>query len=188
MTETRDPSLESDPGDDASEATNGPDAGVDLTDEVDCALSLIAVVESRVPEPYRLEIVRALLPQAIGRGTGDVTPSTVTRPRAASTGSRLQLAPYASVLSTPGKMLLKALVALEATSLQLGIEWMTPSEIERFLAERARVPSVYRTNLSNALRAARDLVDRRRRGRAYEYRITRRGRAALERDLAIGGS
>ncbi len=167
-------------------AAASPFVGPDLTDEVDRVLSLIAIVESRVPAPYRLEIVRALLPHAVGTTASDST--QMTSARTGPTGSRIQLAPYASVLSTPGKMLLKALVALEATRLQLGIEWMTPSEIERFLAERARVRPVYRTNLSNALRAARDLVDRRRRGRAYEYRITSRGRAALERDLAIAGS
>ena len=158
----------------------------DVSEEVDRALSLIAIVEHRVPEAYRIEIVRALLPRAIGKSASE--PGTAVPRRAGSDSSRLRLARYASVLATPGKMLLKALVALEATSVQLGIEWMTPSEIERFLAERGRVRSVYRTNVSNALRAARELVDRRRRGRAYEYRITDRGRAAIERDLAIAGS
>ncbi len=159
---------------------------IDLSDEVDRVLSLIDLVESRVPETYRVEIVRALLPHAVGKSVSE--PSSAPQARPGSVTSRLRLARYAPVLATSGKMLLKALVALEVTSMQLGIEWMTPSEIERFLAERGRVRSVYRTNLSNALRAARDLVDRRRRGRAYEYRITDRGRAALERDLAIVGS
>jgi hypothetical protein len=162
-----------------------PQTGLDLSREVDGALSLIDLVERRVPEAYRVEIVRVLLPRAVGISAIEPSPAAPTR--AESGSSRLQLARYVTVLATSGKTLLKALVALEATSEQLGIEWMTPSEIERFLAERGRVRSVYRTNVSNSLRAARDLVDRRRRGRGYEYRITDRGRAALERDLAIAG-
>lgn len=175
----------------ASDSTGGPAdtehaPGLDLSRQVDGALSLIAMVERRVPEAYRVEIVRALLPGAVGSPTS--TTAAAAAPRAESGTSRLRLGRYAPVLATSGKTLLKALVALEATSSQLGIGWMTPSEIERFLAERGRVRSVYRTNVSNSLRAARDLADRRRRGRGYEYRITDRGRAALERDLAIAGS
>ena len=185
MSEPPNPSLKSTPSEAEPTEIQRRATSV-LSDEVDRALSLIAIVESRVPETYRVEIVRALLPHAVGAPATEISASS--RQRAESGASRLQLARYAPVLATSGKMLLKSLVALEATSAQLGIEWMTPSEIERFLAERGRVRSVYRTNVSNALRAARDLVDRRRRGRAYEYRITDRGRAALERDLAIAGS
>ncbi len=186
MSEPRDPASTPAPGAESESAEAGQHAGGDLSDEVDRVLSLIAIVEKRVPEAYRVEIVRVLLPRAIGKSEREL--GTTVPPHAEAGTSRLRLARYVPVLAASGKMLLKALVALEATSLQLGIEWMTPSEIERFLAERGRVRSVYRTNVSNALRAARDLVDRRRRGRAYEYRITERGRAALDRDLAIAGS
>ena len=186
MSEAHDPAPPPAPGAGSESAEAGQHAGLDLSGEVDRVLSLIAIVEKRVPAAYRVEIVRALLPRAIRKSASDL--GTKVAPHAEPGSSRLRLARYAPVLAASGKMLLKALVALEATSVQLEIEWMTPSEIERFLAERGRVRSVYRTNVSNALRAARELVDRRRRGRAYEYRITERGRAALERDLAIAGS
>jgi hypothetical protein len=99
---------------------------------------------------------------------------------------RLDLSLFASILGGSGRMLQKSLVALEVSRSQLGIDWLTPAEIERFLIERGRVRTAYRTNISNALSGARHLVDRRRRGRGYEYRITAPGRELLEREVRLG--
>lgn len=160
--------------------------------------SLIDLVQSEIPAEYRDEIFRQLLPRAIGEPPQAHRPPPSTAMAMDQThvevaagpidSSRLTLARYASILAAPGRTLLKALAALDAGDTQLGIDWMTPAEIERFLVERARVRSVYRTNISNALRGARPLADRRRHGRGYEYRITMPGRDALERELAILGS
>ena len=160
--------------------------------------SLIDLVQSEIPAEYRDEIFRQLLPRAIGEPPQAHRPSPSTGVAMDQTqveaaagpidSSRLTLARYAAILAAPGRTLLKALAALDAGDTQLGIDWMTPAEIERFLVERTRVRSVYRTNISNALRGARPLADRRRHGRGYEYRITLPGREALERELAILGS
>ena len=168
--------------------------------------SLVAYLEDRVPPRYRVELFRALLPRVLarmptgwpgpgGRGTFDPLPHPALARRTpppesadvASLRQQLDLSPYASVLAAPGRTLLKAMVALDAAARQLDVSWMTPSEIERLLSERARVRSIYRTNISNALRSALDWVDRRRRGRAYEYRLTASGRARLRRQLDLAG-
>ncbi len=156
-------------------------------------VELIRAIEAEIPAKYRVEVFRALttpitsppdLPRAHEPPRPEAAPLV---PASAAIRSRLNLSSYAGVLAAPGRTLLKALVGLNATASQLGVDWMTPSEIERFLVDRARVPHVYRTNISNALRGARQLVDRRRRGRGYEYRITLTGREALEREQKVLG-
>lgn len=166
----------------------GPEYG---SDRLARLVGLIRAIEQQVPEPYRVEVLRILAAaeetaERRASPDGQRIESPLTPPSAPSR-SRLNLSSYAGVLGSPGRTLLKALVALDATASQLGVDWMTPSEIERFLVDRARVPHVYRTNISNALRGARQLVDRRRRGRGYEYRITLTGREALEREQKVLG-
>jgi hypothetical protein len=167
---------------------------------------LASLVESSVPSGYRQEAFRALArwqlrgdlqplsPRGLGQDHPDSPPAThggqnagVGRLERPALG-RLALGAYSGILAAPGRMLMKSLVALEVSRTQLGIEWLAPAEIERFLVERARVRSAYRTNISNALSGARQLVDRRRRGRGYEYRLTAGGRQVLDRELRIDGS
>lgn len=165
------------------------------TERIDAALELIKEIEARVPTEYRVPLFKALV-----RGHGAAVPAVrpsggldgdraalPAEPPAAADWVGIDLAPYAKSLAGPGRLLVKALITLEIVATQMSVDWMTPAEIERFLVERARASHVYRTNVSNALRRARGLVDRRRRGRAYEYRITEAGRVVVEREIAIFG-
>lgn len=157
--------------------------------------SLIDILDAEIPSDYRVELFRLVAPSLLPasrleapRGEGAPTPAGSEEEDSPTLArKRLDLAPYAPVLNQPGKNTLKALAALEAGRDQLGIDWMTPAEVERMLVERAGVRSVYRTNLSNALGKAAGLADRRRRGRGYEYRITPTGRESLHRELALAG-
>ncbi len=157
--------------------------------EIERALELINEIESRVPAEYRVTLFEVLLADLRGetgvRGRPRQEPST--DPQSATAWVGIDLETYAKALSGPGRLLAKALITLEIVDSQMHIDWMTPAEIERFLVERARATHVYRTNVSNALRRARGLVDRRRRGRAYEYRLTEAGRSVVEREIAILG-
>lgn len=162
---------------------------------------LIRQLEDDIPESYRAAVLRFLLPRVWEDGgvpsgrplaripREDAAPGRRELDTAASRleARPIDIAPFSELLAQPGKNLLKALAALEVARTQLDVEWMTPSEIERFLTERAGLSSIYRTNLSNALRSAREGADRRRRGRGYEYRITDRGRTLLRRELEILG-
>ena len=180
-------------------------------DEIRNLRSLIEVIEHNIPERHHRIVLREALRRALAparptapaeedrRVDHDVprrepsapamgpepSPGGV-RPIPARDGVELDLARYAVVLAEPGRTLLKGLVALDVAETQLAIPWMTPAEIETLLRRRARVAPIYRTNLSNALRDARGLIDRRRRGRAYEYRLTDAGRNHLYRALALG--
>lgn len=164
------------------------------------ARTLIDIIDAEIPPPYRVELFRILAPElvterrrpavaqersAVARAAEGAPAARRPEPRLERT--RLDLATYAAVLAQPGKNLLKALVALEVARDQLGFDWMTPAEVERLLADRAGVRSVYRTNLSNALSKAPGMADRRRRGRGYEYRITSLGRETLHREAALLG-
>lgn len=163
-------------------------------EQVSRVRSLIEILQAEVPPAFRQEVFRQLLPAALLGSAAVSAAARPTPPPPAESGalvigaSHLDLSRYAVLLAGPGRTLVKALAALDAAQEQLGIDWMSPSEIERFLTERARVRSVYRTNISNALRGARQMVDRRRRGRGYEYRITLPGKEALEREVTILGS
>jgi hypothetical protein len=168
------------------------DAPISLEGGLDRAIEVIEAVESRLPESYRVAAFRVLLaaelhvgPLAGGVRQAEVPASPGRVPNADWVG--IELAPYVNALAGPGRLLPKALITLEIVAKQIQAEWMTPSEIERFLVERARATHIYRTNVSNALRRAPGLVDRRRRGRAYEYRITEAGRLVVEREIAILG-
>lgn len=154
------------------------------------ARRLVDEIDSRFPSGYRRAVLRALLPltlaevPASGRGGMADAPDRVSRPPSTRA---LDTDRYVPILAAPGRTLLKALAALEMASSQLGITWMSPTEIERLLKRRLHLRSIYRSNLSSALSTAQDLVERRGRGRGYEYRITRKGRRKLERELAILG-
>lgn len=187
------------PGGTGSEGTEAGDQPPVSPRVVSRARTLIDIIDAEIPPPYRVELFRILVPGLVtdrrrptvaeGRPTvaraDDGAPAVRPEPRLERT--RLDLATYAAVLAQPGKNLLKALVALEVARDQLGIDWMTPAEVERLLADRAGVRSVYRTNLSNALSKAPGMADRRRRGRGYEYRITSLGRETLHREAALLG-
>lgn len=166
--------------------------------------SLIEILESELPPGYRGETYRILAPRLLRdaareskareRPVPERAPDYVSGRQAggAEEGAgietaELNLAPYAGLLSGPGNTRLKALAALDVAASQLGVFWMKPAEVERLLIERAGARSIYRTNLSTALSKARGLVDRRRRGRGYEYRITDLGRDTLHRELALLG-
>lgn len=155
---------------------------------------LAGLVEERLPPRYRTAAFRLLAEAALAGRTGPREPAlpepsqAVPPPMPSPTTERhLDLAAYAPIFAAPGRILLKALAVLDVARRQLGVEWMTPSEIERFLTERARVRSAYRTNISNALRGARHLAERRRRGRGYEYALTSQGSDLLERERSLLG-
>ncbi len=157
-------------------------------DEISRALVLIGAIEDRVPAEYRVPLFSALLGGGVDRAESERRRDSATEASpAAPEWVGIDLGAYVKALSGPGRLLEKALITLEIVVTQMGVEWMTPAEIERFLVERARATHVYRTNVSNALRRARGLVDRRRRGRAYEYRLTEAGAAVVEREIAILG-
>jgi len=158
--------------------------------EIERALRLISTIESKVPAEYRVTLFTALLGSGLdtgGEGDERGRQDSAAESQSAAAWVGIDLGAYAKALAGPGRLLAKALITLDIVLTQMGIDWMTPAEIERFLVERARATHVYRTNVSNALRRAPGLVDRRRRGRAYEYRITEAGRAVVERELAILG-
>lgn len=159
--------------------------------DIQRALELIHAIESKVPAEYRVALFAALLGADLGAGAragGGQRLDSVAETQSAADWMGIDIGAYAKVLAGPGRLLVKALITLEIVVTQMSIDWMTPAEIERFLIERARATHVYRTNLSNSLRRARGLVDRRRRGRAYEYRITEAGRAVVVREVTIVGS
>jgi len=156
--------------------------------EIQRALELIQAIESQVPAEYRVTLFTALFEEDLGEGAAArQRQDSAAEAQSAADWVGIDLGAYAKALAGPGRLLAKALITLEIVDTQMNIDWMTPAEIERFLVERARATHVYRTNVSNALRRARGLVDRRRRGRAYEYRITEAGRAVVEREIAILG-
>jgi hypothetical protein len=150
---------------------------------LDRARELIDQVEAGVPAPYRVAVFTELF-RDHGASPGGAGAAAVSGEDAVAWAG-VELGPYLTALEGPGRLLAKALTTLAVVRDQLDVEWMTPAEIERFLVERARARHVYRTNLSNVLRGARGLVDRRRRGRAYEYRLTDAGDARVRRDAAL---
>lgn len=180
--------------------------GSRVTPEVISRLSsLIQILETELPADYRVETYRLLAPSLVrtpaspdDRDTGSTGAADPAEPSGSAVpagirgtpdieSGRLDLAAYTGVLSTTGKTLLKSLAALEIAGMQLGVNWLTPAEIERLLVDRAGARSIYRTNVSTALSQARGLADRRRRGRGYEYRLTAQGRETLHRELALAG-
>ena len=89
---------------------------------------------------------------------------------------------YDKVFSKKGKNLDKSLLILSIGS-ENGLEWLTPSEVTVILKEKARVAGIYTTNISNALKDSRNLVDRRSRGIGYEYRLMRKGEDYVQKLL-----
>lgn len=153
-------------------------------------------VDARIPARYRREAFRALARRVVS-GPDPVQNHVVSAEHELSRGEasaasgspepaagvRMGLAAFAQLLTSPGRVLLKALAALQAAADQTDLEWMTPAEIEHLLREQGGTAGIYRTNVSNALRASRGLVDRRRRQRGFEYRITTLGRQTLASEL-----
>ncbi len=168
------------------------------TQHIEDAVRWISAIDREVPAPYRATVLESLLALARdselperSEGATRGTPRETRPPTESVTSLQddlgIDLERYAHALAGPGRLRSKALITLDIVATQLGVDWMTPGEIERFLVDRARATHVYRTNVSNALRGARGLVDRRRRGRAYEYRLTEAGRVVVDREVAILG-
>lgn len=185
---------------DASPLTSSV-ASDSVSDPLDRLAKLAGEVESRIPARYRREAFRALaqravqLVDALGSIGERLESPPASAPMDAPTrppegpalrsfdGAGQELGLDRRLLQAPGKPLLKALLVLQVAADGLGHAWLTPSEIERLLTERGGASGVYRSNLSNALRASTGLVERRQRGRGFEYRITAAGRAMLATEL-----
>lgn len=85
--------------------------------------------------------------------------------------TRLDLGEY-DILLSKGDLLTKCLVVLYILNRQLGIEDLTPPEMERIL-KHLGIPSAYKTNISNTLRNSRRYVTRTKEGKRYKYALTR---------------
>lgn len=137
---------------------------------------LLRFLEESVPERYRERLLDHLLPRILG-----------SRPSPAGTAARGAdpLETYRPLLERRGDTLLKALAGLRLGEVLLGLEWMTPREIVDLLRDDAGVRSLYRSNVSNALREATREVRRRRRGRGFEYALGADGRRQLDREVRL---
>lgn len=138
--------------------------------------ALFRYVEERVPQPFRERVLDHLLPRVLAPAPG---------PPATPEASSDPLETYHPLLERRGDTLVKALVGLRLGELLLGVQWMTPREIVDLLREDAGVPSLYRSNVSNALREASREVRRRRRGRGFEYSLVAAGRRHLDREVKL---
>jgi hypothetical protein len=160
-------------------------------------VDLFSYLDNRVPAPYRSAVLTYLLPRALPMPAVRKLQSPPPRPgrpaaaqrlaAEAQSGERLEIDPYAVILSRRGETLLKAMAVLHFAATTLSIRWMTPTEIARLIGELDDTHGVYRSNLSNALRKEQDFVSRRPRGRGYEYGLTARGRAQVARELRLLG-
>ena len=169
-------------------------------DEEDRLLDLLDYLEDKIPAAYRAAVLSFLLPRAITDArvlTEPGAPSVVDRdghlkgPAAGSHGDKEKeegissLEAYHTLVARRGDTLLKALASLRFAETQLGIRWLTPTEIVRLLGDLDDDHHVYRSNVSNVLRKEESLVARRPRGRGYEYGLTRPGRARVMRELSL---
>ena len=173
-----------------SDVRQGPVSPVSPTERNEIN-RLISYVEAEVPDAYRTVVLDYLLrmrspatPTSAPTWQRDGNASQAAIDRSVARHS-VDVSIYDSLLSRRGEPLLKSLAALHASETQLEVRWMTPAEITVFLRDIAGVTSAYRSNISNALRREPALVVRRRRGRGYEYGLTRRGHSYLERRLRL---
>ena len=147
---------------------------------------LCAVTAEVVPAPYRSALFTYLLPRVVRpRRRTDLEVSAnqlLGTPKAGAAGS----APLREVLlKIRGRLLLKALVALQYANDQAGLQWLTPPEISVYLKQQFLLPGIYRTNVSTALRGMPAYTDCRSRGRAFEYQINSLGREHVRRELHL---
>lgn len=142
---------------------------------------LISYVSSSVPYAYRAPLFAYLLPRVLEPDT------RITRGAGAARATPFDLSGYSALFARRGQTLLKALGALNLGESQAGVRWMTPAEIAKLLKEVGAC-SVFRSNISNALREDVRHVARRRRGRGFEYELTGRGRERVERELRLIGA
>lgn len=168
-------------------------------DEEDRLLDLLDYLEDKIPAAYRAEVLSFFLPRAITDERVLTQPGepSVDRdghfkgPAAGSHGDKEKeegissLEAYHTLFARRGDTLLKALASLRFAETQLGIRWLTPTEIVRLLGDLDDDHHVYRSNVSNVLRKEESLVARRPRGRGYEYGLTRPGRARVMRELSL---
>ncbi len=85
--------------------------------------------------------------------------------------TRLDLGEY-DILLSKGDLLTRCLVVLYILNRKLGIEDLTPPEMERIL-KHLGIPYAYKTNISNTLRNSRRYVTRTKEGKRYKYALTR---------------
>lgn len=88
--------------------------------------------------------------------------------------SSLDYTPFDTLLNK-GNWLDRSVVVLKVVDDKLGIKGLIPSELEQVMKKQLRLPSVYRTNISNSLgsKEARKITDRVKEGQAYRYSLTR---------------
>lgn len=168
--------------------TSPPDLPLDSA-ELRILRRLLQFLDSEVPGPYRIPLFTHLLHRLAPRPAAAVRPARrrgFPRDEAAPPPTPITLRPYRVILQRRGNNLLKALAALDAAERQVGTAWLTPRQVTDLLKDAAGSRSIYRSNVSNALRTAEEVVDRRREGRGYAYRITTHGRETLERELRLG--
>ena len=161
-------------------------------------LELLDYLEERIPAAYRVELLSYLLPRAIpDEGVAAVrgvmseedarVASPVTDRHEPEEKGVVGLETYLALFARRGDTLLKALASLRFAEAQLGVKWLTPTEIVRLLGEIDDAHKVYRSNVSNVLRKEENMVARRPRGRGYEYGLTKPGRARVMRELSLLG-
>lgn len=131
---------------------------------------LAEAIDASLPEAYRTAAFATLAPR-------------VQAERIDEDG--LDLDAYMPILMRRGDVLLKALAGLHLAETFLEVRWMTPAELADLLGEKAGARSVYRSNLSNALRRETALVARQRRGRGWCYSLTDQGRRRIEREMRL---
>ena len=142
---------------------------------------LISYLDSSVPSAYRGALFAYLLPRVLEPDT------RISRGPGPSRRTPFELSGYASLFAPRGQTLLKALGVLKLGESQAGVRWMTPAEIAELLKDIG-ARSVFRSNISHALRKDSRHVARRRRGRGYEYALTHRGRERVEGELRLIGA
>lgn len=96
--------------------------------------------------------------------------------------TRLDLGEY-DILLSKGDLLTRCLVVLYVLKRQLGVEDLTPPEMERVL-KHLGIPSAYKTNISNTLRNSRRYVTRTKEGKRYKYALTRLAEDFINERLA----
>jgi hypothetical protein len=74
----------------------------------------------------------------------------------------------------------RALVILHVIEEELGIRSLSALELTEVMVKQLRLPNVYRTNVSRALRNAREYFIRNKKGRSYSYMISASGLKYLE--------
>ncbi len=159
-------------------------------------LDLLDYLEQKIPAEYRKELLSFLLPRTLTGRQSETThtaiPSAEPRHPPADQSRRaideeypIRLESYRALIARRGETLLKAMATLLLAEAQIEVRWLTPREIVRLMSELDDDKKIYRSNVSNVLRNEATLVARRSRGRGFEYRLTKPGRARVLRELSL---